>query len=151
MTAFTDVSLTAAGSGRPAMGSFVRKQRCAGQIDQVRVDAIASDALAALHDVIRKYEVTYAEYEALKAWLIRVGEYGEWPLLLDLFIEHVGEEVANADRRAAVGTVEGPFYVPGAPESAGDGIGDQVELHALFGNVVEQQVGQAKLSRARWR
>ena len=102
------------------MGSFVREQRCAGQVDQVRVDAIASDALAALHDVIRKHQVTYAEYEALKAWLIRVGEYGEWPLLLDLFIEHVVEEVVNADRRGAVGTVEGPFYVPGAPESAGE-------------------------------
>ena len=100
MTAFTDVTLIAAGSGRPAMASFVRKQRGAGQIDHVRVDAIASDALAALHDVIRKHQVTYAEYDALKAWLIRVGEYGEWPLLLDLFIEHVVEEVVNADRRA---------------------------------------------------
>ena len=75
--------------------------------------AIATDAFAALHDVIRKHRVTYAEYEALKAWLIRVGEYGEWPLFLDVCIEHVVEEVANADRKGAIGTVEGPYYVPG--------------------------------------
>src|SRR5215217_4643123 len=145
MTAFTAVNNTAAGSGRPAMGSFVRNQRCAGQADQVRVDAIASAALAALHDVIRRHEVTYAEYEALKAWLIRVGEYGEWALLLDLFIEHVVEEVVNADRRGAVGTVEGPFYVPGAPESAGEATLSMREDEAgnllLFQGAVTDLVG----------
>jgi catechol 1,2-dioxygenase len=145
MTAFADVTNTAAGSGRPAMGSFIRNQRCAGQADQVRVDAIASAALAALHDVIRRHEVTYAEYEALKAWLIRVGEYGEWPLLLDLFIEHVVEEVVNADRRGAVGTVEGPFYVPGAPESAGEATLSMREDEAgnplLFQGAVTDLVG----------
>ena len=64
--------------------------------------------------------MTYAEYDAFKAWLIRVGEDGEWPLFLDVFVEHVVEEVANADREGAMGTIEGPYYVPGAPEFAGE-------------------------------
>ena len=117
-TGFTDVRPTAADSGRSATANVAHQERSGGQIDPVRVNGIASDALTALHDVIRKHKVTYAEYDALKTWLIRVGEQGEWPLLLDLFIEHVVEEVANANRKGAVGTVEGPFYVPGAPESA---------------------------------
>jgi catechol 1,2-dioxygenase len=29
----------------------------------------------------------------------------------------VVEEVANADRKGAVGTIEGPYYIPGSPES----------------------------------
>ena len=41
---------------------------------------------------------------------------GEWPLFLDVWIEHVVEEVANADREGSKGTIEGPYYVPDAPE-----------------------------------
>ena len=106
---------TAAGSGANATATFARKERTGAAADPARVSAIATDTLHALHEVIRKHEVTYAEYDALKAWLIQVGADGEWPLFLDVFVEHVVEEVANADRRGAVGTIEGPYYVPGAP------------------------------------
>jgi catechol 1,2-dioxygenase len=116
MTA-TVPSPTAAGSGRNATERFAQKERSAGTVDQARVSAIATDAITALHEVIRKHGVTYAEYDALKAWLIRVGEDGEWPLFLDVWVEHVVEEVANADRQGAVGTIEGPYYIPGSPES----------------------------------
>jgi catechol 1,2-dioxygenase len=108
---------TAAGSGRNATERFAQKERSAATVDQARVSAIATDAITALHEVIRKHGVTYAEYDALKAWLIRVGADGEWPLFLDVWIEHVVEEVANAGRLGAVGTIEGPYYIPGSPES----------------------------------
>ena len=52
----------------------------------------------------------------LKAWLIQVGADGEWPLFLDVFVEHVVEEVTSAAREGSKGTIEGPFYAPGAPE-----------------------------------
>ncbi|MCU1625947.1 MAG: catechol 1,2-dioxygenase, partial [Pseudonocardia sp.] len=120
MTSSTDVNATAAGSGRNATATFAAKERPAGPVDHARVSAIATDALHALHDVVRKHQVTYAEYDALKAWLISVGETGEWPLFLDVFVEHVVEEVANADRKGAVGTIEGPYYIPGAPEFASE-------------------------------
>ncbi|MEJ8279504.1 catechol 1,2-dioxygenase [Pseudonocardia spirodelae] len=107
---------TAAGSGANATATFAKKERSGGAVDPARVSAIATDTLAALHDVVRRHQVTYAEYDALKAWLIQVGADGEWPLFLDVFVEHVVEEVANADRKGAVGTIEGPYYVPGAPE-----------------------------------
>jgi catechol 1,2-dioxygenase len=116
MTAATAPTPDAAASGRSATERFARKQRGAGAADHARVDAVATDALRALHEVIRRHRVTYAEYDALKAWLIRVGEDGEWPLFLDVWVEHVVEEVANADRKGAVGTIEGPYYIPGSPE-----------------------------------
>jgi catechol 1,2-dioxygenase, Actinobacterial len=120
MSASTDTRATAADSGRSATAAFAQKERAGGAVDHARVSAIAGDALAALHDVVRKHQVTYADYDALKAWLIRVGEDGEWPLFLDVFLEHVVEEVANADRKGAVGTIEGPYYKPGAPEFASE-------------------------------
>jgi catechol 1,2-dioxygenase len=116
MSAPTAPSPTAAGSGRNATERFAQKGRTAASVDQARVSAIATDALTALHRVIREHGVTYAEYDALKAWLIRVGADGEWPLFLDVWVEHVVEEVANADRQGAVGTIEGPYYIPGSPE-----------------------------------
>ncbi|MGK5114118.1 MULTISPECIES: catechol 1,2-dioxygenase [unclassified Geodermatophilus] len=116
MTAPTEINPTAAGSGRNATERFAQKERAAAAVDQARVSAIATDALTALHDVIRRHGVTYAEYDALKAWLIRVGQDGEWPLFLDVWVEHVVEEVANADRKGATGTIEGPYYIPGSPE-----------------------------------
>jgi catechol 1,2-dioxygenase len=115
MTA-TDVNPTAAGSGRNATERFAQKTRSGTSVDPARVSAIATDAIQALHEVIRKHRVDYAEYDALKAWLIRVGEDGEWPLFLDVWIEHVVEEVVNADRKGATGTIEGPYYIPGSPE-----------------------------------
>ncbi len=109
---------TAAASGRSATERFQEKARAAaGTVDHERVNLLATETLQALHDVIRRHQVTYDEYDALKAWLIQVGADGEWPLFLDVWVEHVVEEVANADRKGATGTIEGPYYVPGAPET----------------------------------
>jgi catechol 1,2-dioxygenase len=116
MSAPTAPNPPAAGSGRSATERFSQKERGGAPVDQARVSAIATDAITALHEVIRRHRVTYAEYDALKAWLIRVGEDGEWPLFLDVWIEHVVEEVANADRKGTSGTIEGPYYIPGSPE-----------------------------------
>src|SRR5918992_3241396 len=116
MSTTTEINATAAASGRNATATFARKERSAAAADHARVAAIATDALAALHEVIRKHQVTYDEYDALKAWLIRVGEDGEWPLFLDVWIEHVVEEVANASREGTTGSIEGPYYIPGSPE-----------------------------------
>ncbi len=105
----------AADSGASATRYFQQKTKSAGAVDTARVSAIASDALAALHGVIRKHRLTYAEYDALKAWMIRVGQDGEWPLFLDVFIEHVVEQVNSESREGSKGSIEGPYYVPGAP------------------------------------
>ncbi|OZC46831.1 SpaA isopeptide-forming pilin-related protein [Rhodococcus sp. 14-2470-1a] len=38
------------------------------------------------------------------------------PLFLDVWVEHVVEEVASESRDGSKGTIEGPYYVPEAPE-----------------------------------
>src|SRR5699024_8475677 len=53
-----------------------------------RVDRLASRAVKALNDIVLEEAVSYDEYNAFKAWLIKVGEDGEWPLFLDVWLEH---------------------------------------------------------------
>ena len=86
-----------------------------------RVDLLAREVLSAVHDTIRRHRVTYDEYNALKAWLINVGADGEWPLFLDVWVEHVVEDVATDHRQGNKGTIEGPYYVPNSPECGARG------------------------------
>ena len=86
-----------------------------------RVDLLAREVLDAVHDTIRRHRVTYAEYNALKAWLIDVGETGEWPLFLDVWLEHAVEDVATDHRAGNKGSIEGPYYVPDSPELGATG------------------------------
>jgi catechol 1,2-dioxygenase len=111
----TEQEARAADSGANATRVFQSKQSDGSTISKERVDEVATAAIQALHDVIRDKQVTYDEYDHLKAWMIQVGVDGEWPLFLDVWLEHVVEEVANADREGSKGTIEGPYYVPDAP------------------------------------
>jgi catechol 1,2-dioxygenase len=80
------------------------------------VNRLASRLVKAINDTVLEEKVTYDEYNAVKAWLIKVGEDGEWPLFLDVWVEHSVEQVANENRHGSKGTIEGPYYVPDAPE-----------------------------------
>ncbi|MEV0185957.1 catechol 1,2-dioxygenase [Streptomyces sp. NPDC050625] len=116
MTDIITEQATAAASGAAATEQFRTKQRTGtAEADTKRVDTLVSELLAAAHDIIRRRKVTYAEYDALKSWLIQVGQDGEWPLFLDVWIEHVVEEVSNENREGSKGTIEGPYYVPDSP------------------------------------
>ncbi|MDX3228328.1 catechol 1,2-dioxygenase [Streptomyces sp. ME19-01-6] len=116
MTDIITEQATAAASGAAATEQFRSKQRTEGvDVDTKRVDTLVSELLAATHDIIRRHKVSYAEYDVLKSWLIQVGEDGEWPLFLDVWLEHVVEEVANENREGSKGTIEGPYYVGDSP------------------------------------
>ncbi|MBE3000614.1 catechol 1,2-dioxygenase [Nocardiopsis sp. HNM0947] len=106
---------TASGSGTAATEKFTA-ERVSADTPPERLAAIAKDALGALNRVILDHEVSYAEYRVLKQWLIDVGEGGEWPLFLDVFIEHSVEEVLARSRQGTKGSIEGPYYVADAPE-----------------------------------
>jgi catechol 1,2-dioxygenase len=83
---------------------------------QQRVDAFASDVIGRINQAIVDHKMTYEEYDAVKQWLIRVGEAGEWPLFLDVWVEHTVEELAAHSRHGSQTTILGPYYLPGAPE-----------------------------------
>ena len=119
-----EVGATAATSGANASAQF--RERMAqhsggGIVDTERINRVAGRAIQALNDVIAEERVSYEEYNALKEWLIRVGEDGEWPLFLDVWIEHTVEEVANSHREGSKGTIEGPYYLENSPELPWDG------------------------------
>lgn len=107
---------TAAASGAGATARFRSDKKVSADTSQERVNLLASRVIKAINDTVWEEKVTYDEYNALKSWLIKVGEDGEWPLFLDVWVEHTVEEVANADREGNKGTIEGPYYVPNAPE-----------------------------------
>jgi catechol 1,2-dioxygenase len=120
----SEVAAKAAESGASATDQFLERAQAATRgvtVDTDRVSTLAGRAIQALNDIVLEEKVTYAEYNALKAWLIRVGEDGEWPLFLDVWLEHSVEEVASEHRKGSKGTIEGPYYVPNAPQRAWDG------------------------------
>ncbi|MBP0645141.1 catechol 1,2-dioxygenase, partial [Mycobacterium tuberculosis] len=82
-------------SGASATDRFKNDKAVVADTPPERGDLLAREVLSAVHETIRKHRVTYAEYNALKAWLIDVGETGEWPLFLDVWVEHVVEDVAT--------------------------------------------------------
>ncbi|KRB75096.1 catechol 1,2-dioxygenase [Nocardioides sp. Root190] len=115
---------TAAASGASATERFHTDKSPYDAVKDVpceRVDLLAREVLDALYATVRKHKVTYAEFNALKAWVISVGEDGEWPLFLDVWLEHVVEDVNTEHREGNKGSIEGPYYVPNAPEQGADG------------------------------
>jgi catechol 1,2-dioxygenase len=107
---------TAAASGAGATARFRENKHFSAATSQERVSKLAGRVIKAINDTVLEEEVSYDEYNALKAWLIKVGEDGEWPLFLDVWVEHSVEEVANASRHGSKGTIEGPYYLPNSPE-----------------------------------
>ncbi|MHB1468532.1 MAG: dioxygenase family protein [Solirubrobacteraceae bacterium] len=80
-----------------------------------RADLLVRDILRRMHEAIVEHDVTYEEYQAAKQWLIDVGNAGEWPLFLDVFVETVVERNAHRGSAGSTGTILGPYYLPDAP------------------------------------
>jgi catechol 1,2-dioxygenase len=80
-----------------------------------RAETLVSSLLDAIRGVIVSHDVTYEEYATAKQWLIDVGEAGEWPLFLDVFVETTVERNAFRGRAGSAGTILGPYHLPDAP------------------------------------
>ncbi|HEY8590730.1 MAG TPA: dioxygenase [Naasia sp.] len=102
-----------------------------------RTDTIARDILGRIHQAVVDHDVTYDEFQAAKQWLIDVGEAGEWPLFLDVFVESAVEQNAFRDREGSQGTILGPYHLPDAPfleapfelPRRADEVGEPVLMH----------------------
>jgi catechol 1,2-dioxygenase len=79
--------------------------------DTARADLLIGDLLSRLHAAIAEHDVSYEEFQAAKQWLIDVGQAGEWPLFLDVFVE----AQVFGSRRGTQGTILGPYHLPGSP------------------------------------
>jgi len=121
-TSYTDeTEARAAESGRNATDQFRARLAGGAATSQERISGLASRLIKAVNETVIEERVTYDEYNALKSWLIKLGEDGEWPLFLDVWVEHSVEEVASDHRHGSKGTIEGPYYVDNAPEQPWNG------------------------------
>ena len=70
-----------------------------------------------LRRFIVEHRVTYREYNAAMQYALDLAQAGEIPLFMDVFFESTVEAVTfeGQAREGMIGTVEGPFYLPGAP------------------------------------
>ncbi|ASN38144.1 catechol 1,2-dioxygenase [Paeniglutamicibacter terrestris] len=113
----TETTASAAASGNAATDRFRQSGKTTSiAADVERVNLLASKLIKAANDIVLEERVSYDEFNALKAWLIQVGEDGEWPLFMDVWLEHSVEEVATDHREGNKGSIEGPYYIPEAPE-----------------------------------
>lgn len=110
----TEQSPTAAGSGASATAAFRDSQQedAATRVPTERVSAVVRTILRGIHEAIHEHQVSYPEFQAAKQWLIDVGEGGEWPLFLDVFVEHEVEHVAAEAQQGTKGSILGPYYLP---------------------------------------
>ncbi len=82
----------------------------------VRLEAIFTDIVEAVQGVIREHRVTFEEYRLAAGWLTEAGtQPNEIPLLLDVLFACTVDDVNFAVEKGTANSVEGPFYVPGAP------------------------------------
>ncbi|MFD4668925.1 dioxygenase [Lentzea sp. NPDC058450] len=105
-------SPTAADSGASASANFRSTAREGVAVSTERVSTVVAAVLQGVHSAIRAHDVTYPEFQAAKQWLMDLGEGAEWPLFLDVFVEHVVEEVAARTQDGTKGSILGPYYLP---------------------------------------
>lgn len=116
MSIETTADATAAKSGSAATDRFRESGKTGtAEVSVERVSMLAGKLIQAANDIVLEERVSYDEFNALKAWLIKVGEDGEWPLFLDVWLEHSVEDVATDHREGNKGSIEGPYYIPDAP------------------------------------
>ena len=112
----TETTATASASGNAATDRFRESGKTSAVVADVeRVNLLAGKLIKAANDIVLEERVSYDEFNALKAWLIKVGSDGEWPLFLDVWLEHSVEDVATDHREGNKGSIEGPYYIPEAP------------------------------------
>jgi catechol 1,2-dioxygenase len=77
--------------------------------------AIFDDLVTSIKDVLRKHQVTHEEYRQAVTFAQELAGAGEIPLFSDVFFEMAVVETNYGQRPGTSSTVEGPYYVEGAP------------------------------------
>lgn len=87
----------------------------ATQISAERLGGIVKDVVDAMREVILKYQVSLAEYNALKAWITELGQQDQGWMFCDIYLDSAVEQVMTAKHKGSGTTIEGPYYLHGAP------------------------------------
>lgn len=80
-----------------------------------RVQDVVDALVESIRRVIKENNVDYEEFHAAMGFLVRLAQAGEIPLLMAVLLEATVDEVTHATSTSSTTTIQGPFYVPGAP------------------------------------
>jgi len=80
-----------------------------------RLETVFGDLVEELRAFIRTHRISYDEYHRALEFLAEIGAAGEMPLLIDVFLETMVDEVSYGGRPGTESCLEGPYYVSGAP------------------------------------
>jgi Catechol dioxygenase N terminus len=78
-----------------------------------RFETVFGDLAEGLRAFIRRHRISYEEYHRALEFLAQVGAAGEVPLLMDVFLETMVDEVNHGGRPGTESCLEGPYYVRG--------------------------------------
>ena len=67
-------------------------------------------------EFMREHRVTHHEYRAAINLLVETVKAGEESLLYDVFFEAEATDIGNIGREGSPEAIEGPFFLPGAPQ-----------------------------------
>ena len=81
-----------------------------------RAQTILEDLERTLLRFIHKHKITHDEYRCATDILVATVKAGEGSLLYDVFFEAEATDIGSVGGRGSVEAIEGPFYVPNAPE-----------------------------------
>ncbi|MFZ2238229.1 MAG: dioxygenase [Gordonia amarae] len=84
-----------------------------------RVIEVVEDLERLMLDFVRKHRITHAEYRAATDLIVAEVKAGEESLLFDVFLEAEATDVENESNSGSTLAIEGPFYLPGAPDVTG--------------------------------
>ena len=79
------------------------------------METVFNDLVEDLKTFIRRNGLSYEEYHRAVEFIAQAGTAGEVPLLMDVFLEAVVDDVNYGGRPGTESNIEGPYYVPGAP------------------------------------
>ena len=122
-TELSEFDAKAAESGNLATERFRDSGKTeALEVPKERVSLLANEVLAAVYETVRKHKVSYDEFNALKAWLIKRRRGRRMAAVPGrLGRARRSRRSPTEDREGNKGTIEGPYYVPGSPRLADPG------------------------------
>ncbi|WP_395674972.1 hypothetical protein [Inquilinus sp.] len=81
-----------------------------------RIRTVLEDLERVLLRFMRHHGISHQEYRRATGLLLASIRAGEGSLLLDIFLEAQAADTGNLGRTGSPEAIEGPFYVPGAPQ-----------------------------------
>lgn len=80
-----------------------------------RATRLFNEFTGLVREFASKNKITPDEYHSTMAYVISLGEAGEWPLFLDAFFESTIDTINYGVGEWTSSTVTGPYYKEGAP------------------------------------